>query len=106
MYRDDRYLIVTVDSGSSTGKTTFMIDSDRTPDQVLKTLRTIWEEVLNTEIDDIEQDFFELGGDSMLALVVAQRATEAGLRMPPSGVLRRPTLRGLAEAVRDPGQFG
>ncbi|MEV6328803.1 phosphopantetheine-binding protein [Streptomyces sp. NPDC051909] len=74
-------------------------------DQTLLTLRQIWEEVLGVPVADPEQNFFELGGDSMLALIVASRAGKAGLEMPPSGVLRQPTLRGLAEAVLDPTRF-
>ncbi|SEM10492.1 phosphopantetheine-binding protein [Streptacidiphilus jiangxiensis] len=74
-------------------------------DEALETLRRIWEEVLDVPVTSPEENFFELGGDSMLALIVASRAGKAGLAMPPSGVLRQPTLRGLAEAVLDPALF-
>ncbi len=74
-------------------------------EEVFAVLRRIWEEVLETPVDDPEENFIELGGDSLLALVVADRAQEAGLSMPPTGVLRRPTLRELTDAVLDPHQF-
>ncbi|MEU9980968.1 phosphopantetheine-binding protein [Streptomyces sp. NPDC050856] len=82
-----------------------MTAAERTTEEVLRILREIWEDVLETPVEGPDQDFFELGGDSLLALIVASRAEEAGLSMPPSGVLRQPTLRGLAEAVVDPARF-
>ncbi|MGW2055911.1 acyl carrier protein [Streptomyces sp. NPDC001840] len=72
---------------------------------VLEALRKIWSEVLESPVEDPDQDFFELGGDSLLALVVARQAQDAGFAMPPSGVLRRPTLRLLTEAVLDSDKF-
>ncbi|NIL59743.1 hypothetical protein HCB18_24860 [Salinispora arenicola] len=77
----------------------------RTVEEVIAVLRPIWEEVLETTVDEPTQNFFELGGDSLLALVVADQATKAGLTMPLSGVLRLPTLRSLADAVLDPSRF-
>ncbi|MDR7275573.1 hypothetical protein J2S41_002351 [Catenuloplanes atrovinosus] len=57
--------------------------------------------------DDIADtdDFFELGGDSLLALEAATESRRAGLEMPASGVLRRPVLADLAAAVIDPALF-
>lgn len=78
---------------------------DKSFDDTLGLLREIWEEVLETEVDDPDENFFDCGGDSLLALVVARQAIEAGLPMPRSGVLRQPTLRGLAAAVLDPDRF-
>ncbi|WP_043472926.1 acyl carrier protein [Kitasatospora sp. MBT66] len=68
-------------------------------------LRSIWEEVLGTPVGDLDADFFDLGGDSLLALAISTRAIESGLDMPRSAVLRRSTLRQLAEAVEDPRLF-
>ncbi|AKJ10261.1 hypothetical protein ABB07_09610 [Streptomyces incarnatus] len=70
-----------------------------------ETLRKIWEEVLGIPVEDVDADFFDLGGDSLLALAISTRAIESGLAMPRSGVLRRSTLRQLAEAVEDPRLF-
>ncbi|MFG2617347.1 phosphopantetheine-binding protein [Streptomyces sp. NPDC048507] len=74
-------------------------------EELMAVLRQIWEDVLETTVDDPDENFIDLGGDSLLALVVANRAQEAGLTMPPTGVLRRPTLRELTAAVMDPRQF-
>ena len=82
-----------------------MTAAAREIDEVLESLRGIWQDVLGASVENDGQNFFELGGDSMLALIVASRAGKAGLEMPPSGVLRLPTLRALAEAVLDPARF-
>ncbi|MGW6917097.1 phosphopantetheine-binding protein [Kitasatospora sp. NPDC054939] len=71
----------------------------------VETLRGIWEDVLGIPVDDPDADFFDLGGDSLLALAISTRAIESGLDMPRSAVLRRSTLRELAEAVEDPRLF-
>ena len=70
-------------------------------------LRVVWAETLDLSPDDIADtdDFFDLGGDSMLALEVATEARQAGLEMPMSAILRRPVLADLAAAVLDPGLF-
>jgi 4-diphosphocytidyl-2-C-methyl-D-erythritol kinase len=70
-------------------------------------LRVIWGEVLGldgNEIGDMD-NFFDIGGDSMLALEAAAQARLAGMSMPLSGVLRRPVLAELAEATLDPLRF-
>lgn len=72
---------------------------------VLPLLKSIWEANLGVPVDDIDADFFDLGGDSLLALNVAAQARDVGLVMPRSGVLRCPTLRRLADAVVNPELF-
>lgn len=74
-------------------------------DSAIRVLQEIWQEVLNIKIDDLDANFFDLGGDSLLALAIASSANERGMGMPRSGVLRRPTLRLLAEAVSNPQLF-
>ena len=71
----------------------------------IEILRGIWEEVLGSAVDDIDADFFDLGGDSLLALTISTRAIESGLQMPRSAVLRCSTIRLLAEAIADPTLF-
>lgn len=71
----------------------------------IERLRTIWSSVLEVpEVRDAD-DFFELGGDSLMAFDVSSLAVEAGLEMPGSGVLQRPVLEELAAAVDDPDLF-
>ena len=72
---------------------------------MLERLQAIWERNLGVPVDDLDSDFFDLGGDSMLALSVAAQAIDEGMPMPRSGVLRCGTLRKLAAAVADPALF-
>ena len=63
----------------------------------LETLRSLWQDVLGVEAVADDDNFFALGGDSLLAMALADRAAAAGIEMPRSAVLRRPVLRDLAE---------
>jgi hypothetical protein len=74
-------------------------------DSVLQDLREIWQKILGVPVDDPDANFFELGGDSLLALSIASIANGQGMEMPRTGILRRPTLRLLAEAVAKPELF-
>lgn len=55
-------------------------------------LATIWSELLHLDDVDVHGDFFALGGDSMTAIEVAYRATEAGLTLTPRQVVDNPTI--------------
>ena len=47
----------------------------------------------------IDDNFFEIGGDSILAIQVVARAQEAGLRLSPYDLFAHPTVAGLAEVA-------
>lgn len=72
------------------------------------TLAAIWARVLRLEEVGAEDDFFGLGGNSVLAIeVVSQIRKELRVPVPTSAVLGYPTVRGLAaqidELARDDG---
>nr|WP_280883122.1 beta-ketoacyl synthase N-terminal-like domain-containing protein [Streptomyces pseudovenezuelae]MDH6222502.1 non-ribosomal peptide synthase protein (TIGR01720 family) [Streptomyces pseudovenezuelae] len=71
-----------------------------TTEQVLSTL---WSDVLGIDTIEPDDDFFLLGGDSVMAAQVAGRARSAGLRFSPRALFQNPTLRTLTEAV-GPGE--
>ncbi|MET7685085.1 acyl carrier protein [Streptomyces sp. NPDC005423] len=75
------------------------------PNDLHPTLSRIWQQVLGTTEIEVDDDFQDLGGDSLQALVVARRIGEEGFEVPPSAVMRRPTIRLLAEAIADPRLF-
>jgi novobiocin biosynthesis protein NovH len=52
---------------------------------------------------DVESNFFELGGTSILAIDVILRAQEAGLELSPRTVIDNPTIEALAAAVGSRG---
>jgi hypothetical protein len=58
-------------------------------------LLMLWQEVLPTGIAFIDGDFFELGGDSLLATQVAGRARRIGLPLTVEMILKYPNIRQL-----------
>lgn len=67
--------------------------------ELVSRLTAIWEAELGVAVAP-DDDFFDLGGDSLMALVVARQATAAGMPMQPGAVLRHSTVAALADAVR------
>lgn len=63
-------------------------------------LRRIWSEVLARKSVKADDDFFALGGDSILALDVVTRARQAGLDFTPAMLLSHSRLADLATRVR------
>ena len=66
----------------------------------------IWASVLGVERVGIEDDFFELGGDSILTIHVVSRAREAGLAIMPRDLFKRPTIADLLAGVPAAGASG
>ncbi|TDE35343.1 amino acid adenylation domain-containing protein [Actinomadura sp. 6K520] len=63
----------------------------------------IFAEVLETAEVGADDDFFALGGDSILSIVVSGRAHRAGLVVGPQDVFEHPTPAALAAAAREAG---
>ncbi|HSF38965.1 MAG TPA: non-ribosomal peptide synthase/polyketide synthase [Thermoanaerobaculia bacterium] len=71
-----------------------------------QTLADIWAQVLGVERVGVHDDFFELGGDSILSIQIVARANQAGLRVTPRQLLEHPTVAALAavaSAAATPG---
>ncbi|MDT5028082.1 MAG: hypothetical protein QOE61_4508, partial [Micromonosporaceae bacterium] len=69
----------------------------RTPAEI--ELARIWAEVLGADRVGVEDNFFGLGGDSILSIQVVSRARRAGLRLTSREVFRHQTIAELALAV-------
>lgn len=69
----------------------------RTP--VEEALAAIWAHVLGLEQVGVEDNLFELGGDSLLAVQILSRARNAGLGLTLTQVLRYPTIGALARVA-------
>ncbi|HYR10185.1 MAG TPA: amino acid adenylation domain-containing protein [Longimicrobium sp.] len=71
----------------------------RTPAE--HTLAAIWADVLQVDDVGIHDNFFDRGGDSILAIQVAARANAAGLRLNPNRIFDHQTIAELA-AIANP----
>ncbi|HEY0203365.1 MAG TPA: amino acid adenylation domain-containing protein, partial [Acetobacteraceae bacterium] len=59
-------------------------------------LLAIWSAVLKREDLGVTDNFFEVGGDSILSLQIIARARDAGLRLTPRQVFEHPTIEAAA----------
>ncbi len=71
------------------------------PDAALiEILIRLWSEVLGNEVTEPDANFFDLGGDSLLATQLVSRVrTRLGVELPISALFESPTVRGLARLV-------
>jgi aryl carrier-like protein len=67
---------------------------------VEETLRRLWSEVLGVPEVGIHDNFFSLGGDSILGLQVVARARDAGLELTPGQIFEHQTVAQLAAVLR------
>ncbi|WP_167353941.1 non-ribosomal peptide synthetase [Caballeronia sordidicola] len=59
-------------------------------------LLAIWQRVLGREAIGVHDNFFEIGGDSILSLQIVARAAQAGWRITPRQLFEQPTVARLA----------
>ncbi|GHO56593.1 non-ribosomal peptide synthetase [Ktedonobacter robiniae] len=69
----------------------------RTPTE--EVLASIWAEVLHLERVGRHENFFELGGDSILTIQIVTRAMRAGLRLTARNLFQYQTIAELARAI-------
>lgn len=81
---------------ASAGEPAGMEASDLKPDQdQLERLRVVWRELLGRDVAD-EDNFFDLGGDSILALHLVNHARAKGIPIRVRDLFAHQTLRALA----------
>jgi len=75
--------------------------------QIQQKLVQIWEKFFGVQPVGIEDDFIEIGGDSLKAAVLVTRIKEQlALEIPITEFFNRPTINALSSlAVREPGKF-
>ncbi|KGS05275.1 non-ribosomal peptide synthetase [Burkholderia sp. ABCPW 111] len=66
---------------------------------VEKALASIWQVVLGREAIDVHENFFDAGGDSMLAIRIVTRAREQRIHIMPRDVLQLQTIAKIAAAA-------
>lgn len=62
-------------------------------------LTRIWADVLGYERVGIHDNFFEIGGDSILSIQIIARARQAGFRLSPAQLIQYQTIASLAPVV-------
>ncbi|RKG99431.1 myxochelin non-ribosomal peptide synthetase MxcG [Corallococcus carmarthensis] len=66
-----------------------------------RTVLEVWEQVLGRAATSLQDDFFELGGQSLQSIQVANRLGIAvGREVPVATVFKHPTVSGLAQALQ------
>jgi len=74
------------------------------PDQLAKQLAGLWADLLDVALVEPDEDFFSLGGNSLLALRLVNRVrAELGVDLPFGQVFEAPTVRAMASCVRRGG---
>ncbi|MET8118319.1 condensation domain-containing protein [Micromonospora sp. NPDC005189] len=69
-------------------------------------LVAIWSELLRTNQLGIHDDFFAVGGDSLLAMQLVARCATAGIDVTPRQLVRHPTVADLAASLGEPATIG
>ena len=64
-----------------------------------QTLMKIWADVLRLEHVGVEDNFFDLGGDSILGTLILARAAQAGIKISPRQLFQHQTIAGLSSAI-------
>jgi non-ribosomal peptide synthase protein (TIGR01720 family) len=64
-------------------------------------LAELWQQVLRVPRVSVADDFFALGGDSILSLQIIARARQSGLAFTPRQIFENPSIRALAPLVRE-----
>ncbi|MFE4130544.1 non-ribosomal peptide synthase/polyketide synthase [Peribacillus sp. YIM B13482] len=64
-------------------------------------LTVIWGRVLGTKTIGIHENFFEIGGDSILSIQIVSRAKQVGLQLTPKQMFEHQTIAELAQVVKE-----
>ncbi|WP_161975702.1 non-ribosomal peptide synthase/polyketide synthase [Tengunoibacter tsumagoiensis] len=67
--------------------------------EVERLLAEIWQKILGIEKIGIHDNFFALGGDSILSIQVIARAHQAGLHLTPRQIFQHPTISQLMQVA-------
>ncbi len=67
--------------------------------EVEQVLAQIWADVLGADRIGLYDNFFEVGGDSILSIQIIARAHQAGLRLTPNQIFDHPTVAELAASI-------
>ena len=60
----------------------------------------IWADVLKVEQVGVNDNFFDLGGDSILGTLILARAAQAGVKLSPRELFEHQTIAALSNVAR------
>ncbi|MGA9809936.1 MAG: acyl carrier protein [Candidatus Sulfotelmatobacter sp.] len=70
-------------------------------DDIARRLSRIWQEQLGIDVVDLDQNFFDLGGDSSLAVRMFSQIEQVfGVKLPLAMLYEAPTIEELARILR------
>ena len=72
--------------------------------EVEENLSGIWEEILGITPVNADDNFFEIGGDSIMSIQIAAKARQQGILIEPNQLFEHQTIRELAKNIEDPSQ--
>ena len=64
-----------------------------------RSLAIIWQDLFNIDQISIHDNYFELGGDSLMGLNLVSQAKKTGINLIPQQLFQFPTIAALAEAI-------
>lgn len=96
----DRRALPAPDKETRTSQQAYVAPS--TP--IEKQLAQIWAEVLGLEKVGVHDNFFQLGGDSILSIQITARTTAVGLNLTPKQLFEQQTIAQLAPLLSQTGQ--
>ncbi len=77
------------------------VAEDRLATELEQLFADVWADLLHVERVGLHDDFFALGGDSMLAIEAAYRAVEAGVVVTPRQIVDNPTVAALSASTTE-----
>jgi 3-oxoacyl-(acyl-carrier-protein) synthase/aryl carrier-like protein len=93
----DRFCLLLEAAFTRPSTTIGELPAARTDSDPTLVLGGIWRELLELESVQPQDNFFQIGGDSLLAIRVVSRAARAGIQLRPQDITRCQTLAELAE---------
>jgi non-ribosomal peptide synthase protein (TIGR01720 family) len=91
----DRKSLLTLERQRPDSEQDFVAARTRTEEAIAE----IWSHVLGVEMVGANDNFFQLGGDSILSIQVVSRARQAGMRLTPKQIFQHQTVAELAAVV-------
>jgi amino acid adenylation domain-containing protein len=80
-----------------------LTDADVSQNELENRLRTSWMKALGVKTIDLDDNFFDCGGDSLLVMQLCETIRqETGKQISPTTVYQNPTIREMAIVLQDP----